>query len=358
MSGLQSLLIVAVLGQTPVDPAELDEARSALESYYGKIMALQITYSEKSAAPPAYQRENPNWDPTLVNDHDLLWAYPSLRMKVVVRRKDKEGETKEYEGETRIHKGKRVSIDYTSKQFHTITSSDPNPFPGLPINPFGSRMLHTLHTPLSDFLKFPEITSSEGEDEIDGERVIVFKIGPNIPTTVRPTWTDDATVTVWLAPARHYLPMRTEIRRKRAEDPDEVIRLNAGSFQDVPDLARETTVPFPHQLEIEWPSGWTKIWVVESAAINPKVSERDFVMSAPPTGYFVTVDGKAKFLSGGAKQRDETVRQSVAEAKRLLGSLDPPRSSATSWLTWPLALVLVAVFSLSLVFFFKWRTAQ
>ncbi|MEX2173424.1 MAG: hypothetical protein WD872_03625 [Pirellulaceae bacterium] len=354
MNILPALILSAVLGQTPVDPAELDKARTALESYYSKIVTLQMTYSEKwtpSGDAPVGQ---------LVDDHDLLWAYPSLRIKVLERRKDKSGEVAEHELETRFHKGKKIQIDYTHKQFQTTTSSNPYHFLGLPLDPFGLRVLHTLHTPLSDLLKYPDITFSEGEDKIDGEEVIIFKIGPGIPETVRPRgWTDEATVTVWLAPERHYLPVRTEIRRKTAKKRDEVFRFSAGSFQPVPDLARGTTVPFPHRLEMESPNGGVSSMVIHSAAINPKVSERDFVMTSPPAaGYFVTVDGKAKSLSGGSKQRDERVRVSVEEAKRLLGTLDPPRSSPAGWFTWPLGLVLVAVFSLSLVFFFKWRTAQ
>jgi hypothetical protein len=349
--------MMVLLGQTPVDPAELAKAQTALESYYSRIKTLHVTYSQQLTPAPAY-RSDPSWDPALSDDHDLLYAYPSLRMKEVERRKNNDGKVVEHEMEARIHKGKRYSIDYTSKQFHTIYSSDPNAFPSLPLDPLGLRVLGSLNMPLSDLLKFPDITSVEGADEIDGEEVLVLKVGPGIPASVRPWNSEDATMTVWLAPARHYLPLRTEIRRKWKGNPDGVVRLSASSFRPVQDMARGNRLLFPHAMQIDWASGASERMTVHSAVINPTVSEQDFVMTAPPEGFFVAVDYKTQTLRGGEKQRQETVQASVAEAKRLLGSVDPPRASPSGWLSWPLGIAVVSISGLALVLVYRWRNGR
>ena len=51
MAAMHTLLVIAVLGQTPIDPAELAKAQSALESYYSRIKTIQITYTEKTVPP-------------------------------------------------------------------------------------------------------------------------------------------------------------------------------------------------------------------------------------------------------------------------------------------------------------------
>lgn len=294
MNALSALVVVAALGQTPVDRAELAKAQTALEAYLSGIKTLQITYTEKwtPSDPEAYQRENDTWDPTLSNDHDLLYAFPSVRMKNLERRRDVEGQVKEHQWDSRVHNGQRTDIDYTAKQFHIRTKLDSDPYPSLPIDSFGLRVNSTQNTPLSDLLKFPDITSLEGEEKIDGERVIVWKIGPKIPETVRPKyWTDSAFLRVSLAPERNYLPLVLEIYPSYKAKAERCWRYSIGSLRAVSDKSRDRTVLFPHRMEIVWPNGGRTAWVVQSAVINPKVSDDDFVIT-PPAGYFVTTDGR------------------------------------------------------------------
>lgn len=294
MNVLSTLVILAALGQTPVDPAELTKAQSALEAYLTGMKSLEIKYTEKWTPPDpeAYQRENDTWDPSLVNDHDLLYAFPSVRMKNLERRKNLEGKIREHRWEKRVHDGKRTDVDNTNKQFHISNKLDFDPFPSLPIDSFGLRVISTQNTLLSEFLKLPDITSLEGEEKIDGERVMVLKIGPRIPETIRPKyWTDASFVKVSLAPEHSYLPLRMEIYPKYEAQADACWRYSIGSLKAVSDREREGTVLFPHRMEIVWPNGGRTTWVVQSAVVNPKVSEDDFIIT-PPAGYFVTNDGE------------------------------------------------------------------
>ncbi len=366
MNALATLVMVAALGQTPVDPAELAKAQKALESYLSRIEAIQIAYNDTSTIPrQASEASDPLAPPrrssptarTVMDEYDLLYAYPSLSVKVVERRNHVDGKSAEHKRETRIHKGKHVSIDYTHRHFNTITSADPNPFPSLPLNSLGLRVHHTLATPLSDFLKFPDITYQEDEQKIDGERAIVLKIGPQIPESIRPNgWSADATMRVWLAPDYSYLPLRMEIMRRPATNLEEKIRLSAGKFQPVPDAARGTTLPFPHELEIEWPNGLRSTFSVQSAVVNPRVSDQDFVLTPPP-GYSVAINGIPQVLSGGPTHRDDRVRQSVEDARRLLRSVDPPRSSSYGSIALPLGAGILTAFVLVILVFYKWRKA-
>jgi hypothetical protein len=359
------VLFMAAQCATQLDAdAELSKAQTALESYYSRMQSLQLAYTEQyipspdgkpSEDPLASKNSTSRHDPSLVNDHDLLYSFPSARMKVVGRRRTASGDITERSRETRFHRGRLFVIDATHKQFNVKTSNDPNPFPYLPIDALGLRVLHTLTTPLSDFLIFPDITELEGVKEIDGERVYVFKVGPNIPLSVRsPGWSDETVLRLSLAPDRNYLPVRTEIVRWNKSSLDEEIRLSVGTFGSVQDVARGTEVLFPHKLEVAWPNGGVTKCSVQSVIVNPPVSERDFTATAP-AGYAVSMNGIPETLSGGEKERETRINQSVDEAKRLLATVDPPRASAIVWFSWPIAVALSAAMILVLAFFMKGR---
>ncbi len=300
MTLLSALFLIAA---TPVEPAELAKAQSALEAYLKNIETLQVMYTDKFTPPPGPMEiaKDPLagppetgsvYDSKLVNDNELLYAYPSMRLKVLERRKYRDGRLTERDRDTRIHEGKLIQVSHSDRDFHEKTKLDGDPFPSLPIDPLGLRILSPEHRSLSDFLKFPDITTSEGEDNIDGERVIVLKIGPNIPLSVRPKfWGDTAFVKVWLAPKQSHLPLRIELHPKYKTEPDRVWGRTIGSLKAVRDVARNKEVPFPHRLEIQWPTGGRSTYVVTSAVINPQVTDEDFVMK-PPFGYFTTIDGE------------------------------------------------------------------
>jgi hypothetical protein len=360
MTTIPALVMIAAFGQTPVDPAELAKAQSALESYLTRVKTLHITYT-KSWTPAdvsAYRRTNPNWDSTLSDHHDLLYAFPSLRMKVVERQKDGDGRVTEQQREVRFHQGKKVDVDYTNKQFHTITSSDPDPLPALPVIPIGLRVLHTLNAPISDLLKFPHITSFEGSEDINGEPSIVLKIGPQIPHSARPSaWNDNTFVRLSLAINRSYLPLRSEIIHSLETMPDANYLMSIDSFEPTRDMARGNSIPFPRHMEIKWPSGAVTSWTVKTATINPEITSHDFALTPPP-GYFVTLDSKPQAISGGIEVRNQRVEQSLEDARRLLGSLEPPRSSDKSSFVWPIGAVFVACVLIAAAFLLKWRIGR
>jgi hypothetical protein len=106
-------------------------------------------------------------------------------------------------------------------------------------------------------------------------------------------------------------------------------------------------------MEIAWPDG-SSVWEIQSATVNPRVTPQDFI-ATPPSGYFVAIDGKPQVISGGSTARDDRVGESIAEAKRLLGVIDPPRSSTRMWIGWPIVLGVCAILVLASVMLYKWR---
>lgn len=360
MTVLPGLVLIAALGQTPADPAELAKAQSALESYLTRIRSLQVTYDE-SWTPPnpaAYQRKNPDWDPALKTSHELLYAFPSLRMTTVEPYwKVEEGQKQRAERKTTtsLHKGKLYSIVERTKVFNVRSSIDPLHFPFLPLHPVGLRVISTMNTPISEFLKFPAITLSKGEDKIDGERVVLFQIGPMIPRSARPaTWSDAAVLKLWLAPDRSYLPLRSELLHANDSKSTDIYKMSLGSFKAVEDSTRRTIISFPQHMEIEYPIGGKSSYAIQSVVVNPSVSERDFMLS-PPSSYSIAIDGEIRSLSGGSAVRDQRVEDSVEEAKRLLSSVTPPKSSASRWSIWSIGVAVVAAVVLGAILVFKWR---
>lgn len=352
MAAMQTLLVIAALGQTPIDPAELAKVQSALEAYYSRIKTVQITYTEELVLPGSEKASS--------RHQDLLYAFPSLRMttveSVLANLKTPQEQVIERKTTTSIHQGQLISIDYHANAYETRSTVDPLHYPWLPLNPLGLRVPSTLNTPFSDFLKFPDLTSFEGEETIDGYRCIKLTIGPHIPAETRPHyWSDSTVLKLSLAPDHNYLPVRCEILQMSDEHPEERFHMSLGSFQKVPDLARAATVTFPYQLEVLFSNGATLAYHVESAEINCSVAPSDFALLAP-SGFTVAKDGKLLTISGGTPEGDRRITQSADEAKRLLGSLDPPRDSRWWWTAWPVVAVAGASLLVLLIAgFLKWR---
>jgi hypothetical protein len=348
---MHTLLMMAALGQTPIDPAELAKAQSALESYYSRIKTLQIVYTEKAVGSNSEEESR---------HHDLLFAFPSIRRTTVesllVDLGTPQERLSDVKTTTSIHQGQLIGIDYHYKSYTIESSANPLFHAWLPLDTLGWRIPGTLNTPLSDLLKFPEIISFDGEETIDGYRCLRLTLGPHIPAQARPrNWSDNAVVKVSLAPDHNYLPVRWETRHTSDKRPELGYRMSLGSFQEVPDLARGAKVTFPHRLKVLFSNEASIAYHVESAAISGSVKASDFA-PPPPSGFTVIKDGKVLTISGGTPAGDRRIKQSADEAKRLFGSLNPPRDTRWSWTAWAVAAIAGAsILVLVIAGFLKWR---
>lgn len=368
MFAIPAFLIVGTLAASPDQSSELARASASLESYLTRIAVLRIRYTETHAPsgttdlpadpfaePKLYEELNSNRD--MRRHHVLLYAGTSLRMVHIDRNLDSTDDAGAHKEELALHKGKITTLDHTRKHFNRRSPSVAVPFPFLPVDPLGVRTLGTVDTPISEFLNLPGVTSYEGTDEVDGETVIIVKVGPNIPSPPRPsTWPDSAYLRLFLAPAHRYLPVRTVLGGALRRMPDGEFEMSLAEFKPVRDAARgDHTVPFPHSMRISYPNGrWTS-WSIQSALINPPVSSSEFVLTALP-GYSVAEEGRMAGLRGGPERREERVQESVEEARRLLTTVEPPRSlPARGMYLWGVAIGAGAALALLLVFFYCWR---
>ena len=176
--------------------------------------------------------------------------------------------------------------------------------------------LHTTHqTRLPELLRFPEVTRDLGNSKLDDSDVLILQIGPGLPTTAiegHDLWLD-GWMRLTLAIKKHYIPLRTEIYMKvpsrRSADfyrtkgievvsaPDSAAKdseyykllVNVLELRDVPDAARNGSVPFPWRVETI--SGVTVSIVCKEVAINPDAPPSAFTSPAP-ADYALVVDGQ------------------------------------------------------------------
>lgn len=287
----------------PIDPAKLQVIQRTLQGYLSRIETVHLVYTTsvfdtlKGSADATITRSRTELSLNIVNDH-----YRSKNTSEISRGKADLGNESEsaYDGVQRIglsHRAKTANVATTDKPrgaghnmiLHTL---------GLPV-------LSTRHTPLYNLLKFPELTTDCGMEELHGQPVIVLQLGPGLPSSLiegHDLW-KDARVKLWLAVDSQYIPMRTEIYMKVPKDMGPTFYKDHGvSFiqaadasgaivnyyrifceieevRQVIDHARKEQVPFPWRIKNV--SGGTLNIICEQVELNPSLSPNIFSLSIP-----------------------------------------------------------------------------
>ena len=104
-------------------------------------------------------------------------------------------------------------ISRTRARFLRTSNAHRGMFNRLPTDAIGLRsFLYPIGRSLVSLLSHPQITTSLGDESVEGVATVILKVGPGIPVKERPGFLgNDGYVKLWIAPSLHSLAIRTRI---------------------------------------------------------------------------------------------------------------------------------------------------
>lgn len=372
---------------SPKDDAETIAAiRKSLESYYKAIKSVRVRYVqtwEPSESSPLVNRSRERAEAGLreqLKSSDaagrklaekmlksrkapkestitLMDAFPSLRQDIETTT-HLEGHD-EVELFTRIYHNKVYRFaDHSDKEWHSGKEFDMNTFSPNPLEAIGLRIRGSLNLPLVALLDKPSLVHIEGHDSLDGHKVVVLRIGPDVPEYMGQVGVNpDNFVRLWLAEELDFFPVKTGYEFYLGGKADHTSayfhRFSARGLRPVRVDGKGREMILPSNIEYS-DLGGTYHWRILDIAINPTFQAHEFDPPVPD-GYLEYRDGKTPTvtISGGAPARNKIASETVDAARDMLAH-SPPPDAGTSW--WqlvvrvgvPVSLVVVIVVLLTL----------
>lgn len=404
MSCLSTILLVSSLAGDPIDPTELNAIRQSLESYLSRIRSIHLkyveTWEEKAEASklskpmleaelklqmqlpdsPERQRANDSLAdrmktgkfPKIQHEYDVIDSFPFYRMLLRERTLSEGGSWDEKTREMILKKDEMVTINWSDREAFFSSSTDRTKIPNSPLCALGLRIPYTINVRAHELLQFPEITSNEGLDLIDGLKAIVLRIGPNIPAPVRPPRCGaEGWVIMRLAVDHHHIPLRIEVWKEMNQKSPLAILEKVGTdgfkkhyschlysvsdLRNANDNARRESVQFPFSSTFDDGGGLWK-WQIQEVQINPTV-EQTSLKPEIPDGFYVYQDGHPR-ISGGTIALNKGVEETVDEARKALTAGIPGSSKSNPNRNWRLVVTLCFLCALVLFSLFRWRRSH